>query len=215
MKIEVGESIMRSWLRHVEGCQVAELNWKPSLRWPVRETPPLMEAAREHFKEGIEGDIFKGRIVSQVLRQAEIDVFGIKFDADKGTISKIYCVDIAYHRNGLGYVNVAETEKRVLKKLIRHVMIVQSVFGSSLPLQVVFASPKAGKPYVGALEKAMESLRTFFSMHNISCETVLFLNDTFRDSILQPVLQAATDVADTSELFLRSYQLLRMFGSTI
>jgi len=31
MKIEIGESLVRSWLRHVEHCEFSELNWKPVL----------------------------------------------------------------------------------------------------------------------------------------------------------------------------------------
>ncbi len=29
MKIEIGESLMLSWLRHVKKCQLVQLNWKP------------------------------------------------------------------------------------------------------------------------------------------------------------------------------------------
>jgi hypothetical protein len=162
MKIEVGESLMRSWLRHVEGCQIAELNWKPSSSWPVLDgTPSLMDVARKHFKKELGDDIFKEQTAPQLLKQAEIDVLGIRLDPPNGRILKIYCVDVAFHQNGLGYGDVAETVKRVLKKLIRQVMVIQSVFGP-LPVQVVFASPKAGPPYVSALEDAMRSLRAFF-----------------------------------------------------
>ena len=39
-------------------------------------------------------------------------------------------------------------------------------------------------------------------------------NDDFNNEILQPVLDLSDDVADTSELFLRSYQLTKLFKST-
>ena len=30
MKIEIGESLMLSWLKHIKKCQTAQLNWKAS-----------------------------------------------------------------------------------------------------------------------------------------------------------------------------------------
>lgn len=30
MKIEIGESLIVSWLKHIEKCQVVQMNWKPS-----------------------------------------------------------------------------------------------------------------------------------------------------------------------------------------
>jgi hypothetical protein len=33
MKIEIGESLIRLWLRHIKHCEFAELNWKPSHAW--------------------------------------------------------------------------------------------------------------------------------------------------------------------------------------
>ena len=30
MKIEIGKSLIFSWLRHVRGCPIAQGNWKPS-----------------------------------------------------------------------------------------------------------------------------------------------------------------------------------------
>jgi len=214
MKIEVGESLMRSWLRHVEGCQFAELNWKPSSSWRVcGDTQPLTDVAREHFKKELEVDLFGTQTAYQLLKQAEIDVLGIRLNPPKGEIVKVYSVDMAFHEGGLNYGGVAETVNRVLKKLIRHTMIIQSVFGP-VPLQVVFASPKVGQPCVSALEKAMGVLSELFSAHQVACEALLLMNQSFRDVVLDPILAVATDVADTSELFLRSYQLLNIFDNS-
>ena len=30
MKIEIGESLLYSWLRHAKGCQLVQMNWKTS-----------------------------------------------------------------------------------------------------------------------------------------------------------------------------------------
>jgi hypothetical protein len=210
MKIEVGESPIRSRLRHIEGCQFAELNWKPSSSWPVcGDAQPLMNAARDHSNNALGVKIFGSQSAYQVLRQGEIDVLGIRVKPN-GEVVKVYSVDMAFHEAGLNYGGVTETLNRVLKKLIRSTMIIRSVFGS-VPQQVVFASPVVGRPYVSALTNAMQALKEFLLANEIVCEALLIVNDSFREKILDPVIAVATDVADTSELFLRSYQLLRIF----
>ena len=41
MKIEIGESLIFSWMRHVQGCPIVQTNWKPSPAWPIRREPDL------------------------------------------------------------------------------------------------------------------------------------------------------------------------------
>lgn len=40
MKIEIGESLLLSWLKHIKKCQLVQTNWKASRRWELnnRET---------------------------------------------------------------------------------------------------------------------------------------------------------------------------------
>ena len=103
MKIEVGESLMRSWLRHIQGCQFAELNWKPSSSWPVcSDVQPLMDAARDHFKSALAADIFGTQTAYQLLKQGEIDVLGIRINPD-GEVVRVCSVDMAFHEGGLNY----------------------------------------------------------------------------------------------------------------
>jgi len=172
-----------------------------------------MDSARDHFKNALGIEIFGNQTAYQVLKQGEIDVLGIRLKPD-GEIVKVYSIDMAFHEAGLNYGGVAETVNRVLKKLIRSTMITRSVFGS-LPQQVVFASPVVGRPYVSALSSAMQALEGFLSSHQIACEALLVVNDSFREVVLDPIIAVATDVADTSELFLRSYQLLTIFEPVV
>ena len=49
MKIEIGEFLILSWLRHVHGCVVTQMNWSPSPAWTVareRELRAAFEAVR-------------------------------------------------------------------------------------------------------------------------------------------------------------------------
>lgn len=62
MKIEMGESLLYSWLRHVKECQIVQTNWKVSPQWNTlhrSELQALMEATDQHFKERFGYDIFK------------------------------------------------------------------------------------------------------------------------------------------------------------
>lgn len=37
MKIEMGESCVYSWLKHVKDCRIVQLNWKPSAEWDLND----------------------------------------------------------------------------------------------------------------------------------------------------------------------------------
>ena len=80
MKIEMGESLLYSWLRHVKNCQVVQTNWKPSPNWKMQnaeEQRELMKISDEYFQQHGEYDIFKKNEIDQLLSQAEVDVLGI------------------------------------------------------------------------------------------------------------------------------------------
>ena len=56
MKIEMGESLMLSYLKHVQGCQVIQTNWKPSPTWKrdierENKVMELIDEINEYFKE--------------------------------------------------------------------------------------------------------------------------------------------------------------------
>ena len=57
----------------------------------------------------------------------------------------------------------------------------------------------------------MQALQGFLSAQQIDCEALLVVNHALREVVLDPIIAVATDVSDSSELFLRSYQLLRIF----
>ena len=208
MKVEVGESLMRSWLRHAMGCQLAELNWKPSSTWEkYGHNQDVMDRARAFFRGTLGIDVFKKTAkASQLIKQAEIDVLGVKLGLD-GRIEAIYGADVAYHEAGLHY---EDTVVRILKKLLRGRMAIQTYFGP-IPCTMIFASPIVGKPSTDPLHAAIDSVRAFFGECQLETTTSLYVNDRFRDEILIPTLEASTETADSSELFLRSYRLIKKF----
>ena len=77
MKIEIGESLALSYLKHVKNCVIYQTNWKAPNRWSITNEEVLkaiFEAVRksEEFR-----DISKKSECGQFLKQAEIDALGI------------------------------------------------------------------------------------------------------------------------------------------
>jgi hypothetical protein len=80
MKIEMGESLMLSWLKHAKRCKIAQLNWKPSLHWDSyndEKIKELINLADVHFSPLFSKKLYKNNKPEQILLQAEIDVLGI------------------------------------------------------------------------------------------------------------------------------------------
>ena len=54
MKIEMGESLFYSWLRHVKECQIVQTNWTTSSQWYLNhevELGKIMEITSRYFSD--------------------------------------------------------------------------------------------------------------------------------------------------------------------
>jgi hypothetical protein len=214
MKIEIAESLVLSWLRHVQGCAVTQLNWKPSPSWQLANE----HASRQEFErirtlasETIGVPIFKQGEFAQFVRQAEIDVLGVRFPPDPATAQAI-AVDSAFHENGLNYGSADETVGRVLKKLVRAALAVEGYLNVREAI-MVFATPKVVEPIREAIARHLASLEAALGGPASAGPRLRFrliANRDFADEIVRPVLESATTVADTSELLLRARQLLAL-----
>ena len=47
MKIEMGESLAASWLKHCKGCTLVQTNWKPSPKWEEHNLPDIERLMQE------------------------------------------------------------------------------------------------------------------------------------------------------------------------
>jgi hypothetical protein len=214
MKLEVGESLALSWLRHVRRCQVVQLNWKVSPYSASEELEGmegLLGAARAYFDDATDPlDVVKGtKNIAQWIRQAEVDALGLRLR--DGKVEKAIAVDIAFHEGGLHYGNSHETASRVAKKLIRTAILLRGPL-SLKHAEVVFASPRVQPSTQDALLLALDRVRAFSAAHDLGIDFDVVTGPSFDEKFLAPVLESASSVADTSELFLRSVQLLRLFG---
>ena len=74
MKIEIGESLIYSFLKHEKKCLISQMNWKPSGNWQVdSECHELVKYEFEKInKHHAFSEIFKSNF-EQTLKQAEIE----------------------------------------------------------------------------------------------------------------------------------------------
>ena len=75
MKIEMGESLFYSWLRHVKECQVVQTNWKPSRSWQLigeEELKRFISITDELFQNKYGYGIYKNNSLSQLLTQTRL-----------------------------------------------------------------------------------------------------------------------------------------------
>lgn len=203
MKIEMGESLCYSYLRHVQKCWLVQANWKASEHWESRlsheELEEMFRSMWQNFDLG--GSVFKGtKDSAQFLKQGEIDVVGV------GQDGSIHAIDVAFHEAGLNYGG--GVGNRVLKKLLRTLLILRAYHPGEVPKSIYFISPKVHPASQQPLEDIFSKLRREYPAEDWH----LFTNESFSERVLRPTLRAADKVADTSELFVRSAKLLELGG---
>jgi len=212
MKIEMGESLFYSWLRHVKECQVVQSNWKASPSWQLQNEDVLkrlMNLTDEHFNNKYGYGLYKNNSLSQLLMQAEIDILGICINEGE---METYAIDVAFHESGLNYGDRKETVSRVIKKIVRTALCLIGYFNNTNG-EIIFASPKINNSVISDLEPCLEEANAIFRECNYQFTARIIANDDFNELVLNPILIASDGVSDTSELFMRGFQLIKMFGN--
>ena len=208
MKIEMGESLFYSWLRHVKGCQVVQTNWKASPQWPllhIDELQVIMDKTDRFFEGKYGYKIYKkSSSLAQVIHQGESDAIGISLSDGA---QHLYAVDVAFHENGLQYGSRAETVMKITNKCIRTAMCLYGYFGAR-DADVIFASPKINPSTMNDAALCIQDTQELFREMGYGFTFRIIANGDFKEDVLLPLLSVSSDVADTNELFLRSYQLL-------
>ena len=201
MKIEIGESLAVSYLRHVKGCWLVQANWKVSENWGQRQTEAELDALFQGMKRRFdpEGNVFKKtKDAAQLLKQGELDVVGVDLEG------RVHVMEVAFHEAGLKYNG--DTANRVLKKMLRALLIIRAYLRPKTPLHISFLSPKVNTADQQPLEATFADLRKEYP----KIEWSLIINDDFTERIVKPTLEKASNVADSSDLFVRSAKLLKL-----
>ena len=212
MKIEMGESLLYSWLRHVKECQLVQTNWKASPQWTLshnEELDGIMQLLDEHYSKKYDYAIFKkNKSLYQLLQQGECDVLGISAQQDE---EKYYAIDVAFHKGGLNYTGGSDvTVMKVLEKCARTAFCLYGYF-STKKAEIIFASPLIKPIVMNKLKPCLDDLNKIFEREGFTFRFRIIGNNDFKESVMDPLLLVSGGVADTSELFLRSYQMLDMF----
>lgn len=203
MKIEMGESLIYSWLRHIKRCQIVQPNWKVSDKWNSSITDDLQNLMNE-IQQRFNSPFGNVKTLQQLVKFSEVDVIG--FDFDKKIL---YGVDVAFHSYGLRY---SDNVQNVTKKILRTLLLLDLYFDANYIKVVIFSTPKINPNELNKLNKRMMEIQQFINEYKLNTQIEIYSNETFEDKILNPILHLSDDVADTSELFLRSYQLTQLFG---
>ncbi len=137
MKIEIGENLIASYLRHVEDCRIVQTNWKTSSQWKITEYEETKSRALfDKIKSSpLFNEIFKNNGYDQLIKQAEIDVIGLNT-----TEKSVFGIDVAFHNAGLNYIDTTNT---VLKKIFRTIFVLQTYFSDFNKFNAYFITPKA------------------------------------------------------------------------
>lgn len=212
MKIEIGEELVASWMKHVLGCQIVQKNWKISPEWETKNIEgmkKIFEITDIYFSKELDCKLFKEyRTVESVLNQAECDVIGTKVENNN---AKYYGADVAFHQYGLNYNGQSETIRKVINKCIRNAMCLYG-FLNIKQAEIYFITPKIGKKMYEAIVPQFGKLNEVFKQKlNLDYEFKLISNDSFEKEILEPLLNKSDIIADDNDLFLRSYQMLNLF----
>lgn len=212
MKIEMGESLFYSWLRHVKECQIVQTNWKVSSQWDMDhelEIKDLIEKIDTYFSDNYDYHIFKkNSSMSQIIQQGECDVVGVAFNGDE---KNFYAVDVAFHEAGLNYGTREETVMKVISKCVRNAVCLYGYMNTK-EAEIIFASPKINPAIMGDLVPCISDLNNIFRLAGFCFSIRVIANEAFNELVLQPILLASAGIADTSELFIRSYQMYKMFA---
>lgn len=215
MKIEMCENLFYSFLRHVKECQIVQTNWKVSKQWTLRneaEISNLYKLIDDHFFTKYQHKIFKqNSSYRQFIFQGEVDAVGVSFENGEKTV---FAVDVAFHEFGLNYGSRAETVRRIIAKCARTAMCLYG-YMDTISGEIIFASPKIGLSILNDLTPCIDDLNLILQKHNLNFQVRVIANEDFNNSVLQPILLVSDGIADTSELFIRGYQMYSMFAPTI
>ncbi len=100
--------------------------------------------------------------------------------------------------------------KRIIKKWVRSALCIAGHF-NALEGELIFASPKIHNGAINELSVCAKELNNLFAENGFGFNARVIANEDFKNEVLLPVLEVSDRVNDTTELFMRSYQLVEMF----
>lgn len=205
MKIEIGENLAYSYLKHFEGCRIVQTNWKTSGRWTLTEfeKEPAIKLFNEIKKLEDFTELFQNVSFDQILKQAEIDLVGIN------TIeSSIFGVEIAFHSSGLNYGEKDFSVSKIVEKLLRTILVMQCYFKDFNKFNAYFITPKSSEYAKIQITQRIEKILQFLDDDTINIQFIS--DDKFFDQIVNPIIAEDFREHDTNELFSRAVKMIKL-----
>lgn len=147
-------------------------------------------------------NIFKKSKPEQFVRQCEIDVVGVKLD--DGITDRVFLVDTAFHKAGLGYKDVVAT---VVKKIIRALTVAVIIFGESVPVTVAFAAPVCSQSVAADIDLVLNALRSILGAKYANVDIEVYFNQRFAAEIYLPLKNVTGKLNHDNDLFMRAMNL--------
>ena len=205
MKIEIGENLAYTYLKHFEGCRIVQTNWKTSGRWTLTEfeKEPALNLFNEIKKLEDFTELFRNVSFEQILKQAEIDLLGIN------TIeSSVFGVEIAFHSSGVNYGEKDFSVFKIVEKLLRTILVMQCYFKDFNKFNAYFITPKSSEYARTQITQRIEKLLKFLNDDTISIKFIS--DDDFYEQIVNPIIADDFKEHDTNELFSRAVKMLKL-----
>lgn len=201
MSVDIGESLMQSWLRHIKRCDIVQTNWKAATHLGINKNKAdtLLAMMRLEYPS-----FCSGQTAGQILKQIEIDALGC-IVANR----KYFACDIAFHESGLHY---SKGTDKVLSKLLRTILCLYS-FLEAKSAVIVFATPvlvsKSDKVILqNFIDTLNDCLQNKWGLKDFQVK--LYAEYEFETGILNPVMHRVRDIKDNSEVFVRACQLINV-----
>ena len=150
-------------------------------------------------------NIIKRNKASQFMRQCEIDALGVRLN--DGQVDRVYLMDSAFHKGGLGYHDVVAT---VIKKLLRAVIVSKVIFGNNIDVTVGFVSPECKPGPKNAIEKVVNLVRNLVSKNYPNVSIELYFNERFANTIFKPLVEKTNLLNNDNDLFMRALNLFEL-----
>lgn len=245
MKLEMGESLVYSWMRRVCKCQIVQLNWKPLPEWKRLNTEELDEfriKAENYFvnvlkkinektksedtsttyapdDRGTEVAASEERIFKKTVNLSQL-IAQTECDVIGINFSddgyKIYVAEVAYHENGLKYRGGnKKTARKILSKFLRIIIALKACF-PLVKVELIFASPCVKNACVKLVNMVIDELQVFLGGSEYENFSVsVVFNDRFFSELMRPVIKECKEDSDLSALCERSLKLAMLGGEEI
>ncbi|MFF2447459.1 hypothetical protein ACFVSW_10150 [Neobacillus sp. NPDC058068] len=202
------ESLMVSWLKHIENCQITQTNWNAAINsWELQSVDniiKLMEITGKFFLKNYNLNFYENASTPLLfLQQGNIDVLGLKINSN---VSNMYGVSITVDKSAFDSGSALGPLEEIIKKMIRTALITIGYFNTS-NAKIIFAEPKIHKNLYEAIVNALKGLTNIFESMGYDFTFELITNDNFKEFVFEPVEELTKATIDPSKLLMQSDQM--------